>query len=1134
MTLERTPMTTRLSPQIVERSNQAAHSANGRGVDFMRPSRRTGQRSRRRTADSLSANYDRRTFVDLLRWRATFLKNQVAYSFLVDGESQEATITYSQLDRQARAIAAELQSLDLAGERAVLLYQPGLDFIAAFFGCLYAGVIAVPAYPPRRNRNLERVQAILDDAGARVALTTTEVLGRTPMHQAPELDALTWMTTDTVEPGNEIGWSVPRLSSDGVALLQYTSGSTATPRGVMVTHANLVHNCQRICDAIGADRSSKGLFWLPNYHDMGLISGILCPLYQGAPSVLLSPMAFLQRPIRWLEAISRHRATVSGGPNFAYELCIQKSTPEERRSLDLSSWAVALNGAEPVRAETLKRFTELFGPCGFREQAFHPCYGLAEATLMVSGGRRVARSLTRQFDAQALSRGAVEPISDNHPAARPLVACGEVVKGEVAIVDPDTLTPCTRGRVGEIWVSNRSVAHGYWRREAETEETFRARAIGAAQRNYLRTGDLGFLQRDELFVVGRIKDLIIVRGENHYPQDLERTAEASHPSIRASCSAAFTIDDAQQSRLVVAAEVERHLQSTADEIVAAVRTELSRQHGLRVDSVVLVRQGAIPRTSSGKIQRRACRDLLLEGELAIVARSESSAGPTGSVATDVWNAVQAVAKERASNLSLDSNLDELGLDSLERVELLAALESKLGGRFPVQVLPQLTTCRDLVEAATRYLGAAAPTPEVHREIAQEDYQFECSPEFVRLKQTFASLEQAGIANPYFTAHERVTNDTTVIDGRELINFSSYNYLGMSGDPAVSQAAKAAIDQFGTSVSASRLVSGEKTIHRELEAEIAALVGAEDAIIYVGGHATNETTLGHLFNAQDLILHDALAHNSIVQGCLLSGASRRSFPHNDWRAADELLAELRPKHRRVLIAIEGAYSMDGDIPDLRRFVDLKRRHKTFLMVDEAHSMGVLGETGRGIGEYWQIDPRDVDLWMGTLSKAFGSCGGYIAGNKSLVEYLKYTAPGFVYSVGLSPPNTAAALAAIRLLRQQPDRVGRLQARARLFLSLAKGRGLNTGRSHETPVIPIILGDSLKCLRLSHALRQRGINVQPIVHPAVEENRARLRFFITSNHTEDQIRYAITCLAAALARIEADEQAPLSDCRSARVA
>jgi 8-amino-7-oxononanoate synthase len=422
-----------------------------------------------------------------------------------------------------------------------------------------------------------------------------------------------------------------------------------------------------------------------------------------------------------------------------------------------------------------------------------------------------------------------------------------------------------------------------------------------------------------------------------------------------------------------------------------------------------------------------------------------------------------------------------------------------------------------VPKVKRTLASAEGAP-AGKEVPSEYYDFAKMPEYQRLKSTMHMLTMTGVPNPYFSVHERVTNDTTMIGGRELVSFSSYNYLGMSGDPAVSVAAKDAIDRFGTSVSASRLVSGEKTLHRELEKGIATWLGVEDAIVYVGGHATNETTIGHLFGPGDLIAHDALSHNSIIQGAILSGARRRPFPHNDWKALDELLAEIRGEYRRVLVVVEGVYSMDGDFPDLPKFIEVKRRHKAFLMVDEAHSIGTMGKTGHGIGEHFGIQQKDVDLWMGTLSKSFGSCGGYIAGCKEVVEYLKYTAPGFVYSVGLSPSNCAAALASLGVLEREPQRVTKVQANSKLFLKLAREHGLNTGLGNNTPVVPVVIGNSMHALQLSRALFERGINVQPILYPAVEEEKARLRFFITANHTEDQIRRTVAAVAEELGKID----------------
>lgn len=408
-------------------------------------------------------------------------------------------------------------------------------------------------------------------------------------------------------------------------------------------------------------------------------------------------------------------------------------------------------------------------------------------------------------------------------------------------------------------------------------------------------------------------------------------------------------------------------------------------------------------------------------------------------------------------------------------------------------------------------------------IPPEHCRFDLYPEYLQLKEQQAQLKANDIRNPYFSVHEGIARDTTRIDGQELINFSTYNYLGLAGHPAVSDAAKQAIDRYGTSVSASRPVSGEKPLHLELEKEIAGFIGVDDAVLYVAGHGTNVTTIGHLFGRNDLILYDAFSHNSIFLGCMLSGARAISFAHNDIAELERLLQQHRNRYQRVLVVIEGVYSADGDIPDLPKFIELKERHKAFLMVDEAHSIGVLGDHGQGISEHFGIDPKTVDLWMGTLSKSFASCGGYIAGCQAVVEYLKCTAPGFIYSIGITPANTAASLAALQVLKQEPQRVAQLHDRAQLFLNLAQEQGLDTGTSRGSAVIPVVVGDTLKALRLSQHLFRKGINVQPMTFPVVPQNAARLRFFISSTHTEDQIRLTVNTLADAIATIETEAHA-----------
>jgi 8-amino-7-oxononanoate synthase len=407
-------------------------------------------------------------------------------------------------------------------------------------------------------------------------------------------------------------------------------------------------------------------------------------------------------------------------------------------------------------------------------------------------------------------------------------------------------------------------------------------------------------------------------------------------------------------------------------------------------------------------------------------------------------------------------------------------------------------------------AAGAATPE-------RFYRFDLHPTYQQQRLIREAAARLGIPDPFFRPHEGIAGATTRIDGREYLNFASYNYLALSGDPRVNEAAKQAINRFGTSVSASRPVSGERPIHRELESALAKLYGVDACLAFVSGHATNVTTIGHLFGPRDLVVHDALAHNSILQGIQLSGARRMSFPHNDWAALDALLATHRRQFERVLVAIEGLYSMDGDYPELPRFVDVKRRHRAFLMVDEAHSLGVLGARGLGIREHFGLDGREVDLWMGTLSKALASCGGFIAGERALVEQLKFAAPGFLYSVGMPPPVAAAAHAALECLLAEPQRVAALQARGRLFLETAKAAGVDTGSSAGYAVVPAITGSSVRAGRLADALFRRGINVQPIVYPAVPEKSARLRFFLSSAHTEEQVRTAVAAVAEELRKL-----------------
>ena len=575
------------------------------------------------------------TLVDVLHSRAMEQPHQTIYNFLVDGETEKVSLTYGQLEQKARAIAAYLQSVCSPQDRVLLLFPAGLDYITAFFGCLYAGVIAIPAYPPRPNRSLNRIHNILQNAQTSIALTTSETLLSLSrqLEDTPELQNLRWITTDTIDNITATYWHEPEVDEDTIAFLQYTSGSTAEPKGVKIAYRNLLHNLEAIHRCFRHSTQSRGVIWLPPYHDMGLIGGVLQPLFGDFPVTLMSPLMFLQNPLRWLKAISRDRATTSGGPNFAYDLCVRKFKPEQLRGLDLSSWQVAFNGAEPINHETLSSFAETFAPYGFDYSAFYPCYGMAEATLIISGGSKHTAVVTKTVRGKALEQNKIETADDNESHPRTLVSCGRsLFDQKLAIANPETLISCKPGEVGEIWVSGASIAQGYWRQPQIGEATFNAYLKDTQSGPFLRTGDLGFIDRGELFFTGRLKDMIVIKGRNHYPQDIEKTVQEITSWIRPSCVASFSIELHGEEKLIVLAEVERTYwsknrakdangRSTDKEMISvkdltqSIRREVSKNHDLQVHTILLLKPGSLPKTSSGKIQRHACRAEFLADNL---------------------------------------------------------------------------------------------------------------------------------------------------------------------------------------------------------------------------------------------------------------------------------------------------------------------------------------------------------------------------------------------------------------------------------------------------------------------------------------------------------------------------------------
>ncbi|MFV8165892.1 fatty acyl-AMP ligase [Mycobacterium sp. 134] len=571
------------------------------------------------------------TLMDLLRQRAETYGDKVAFSFSYNGDGENLTqLTYRELDARARAIASDLYQQGAAGERVLVLCRPGLDSIAGFFGCIYAGAVAIPVH----ERLAPRLSSVVPDAHARFALATAETQSKikAAIDELAEGRDLRWIRTDREEDegaGRAESWAAPDLSADAIAMVQYTSGSTTTPKGVALTHRNLLHNMESIRQVWHGDDTATSVFWLPSHHDMGLIGAILSMLHVGCTTHLMSPSSFVKRPMGWLEAISRHRATFTAAPNFAYDRCVEDSTAQERAALDLSSLATAMNGAEPVQAATLERFADAFAPAGFRPEAFCPVYGLAEATLLVSGGSDSALPVVERIDRAGLQADRVVDAEPGDPSAVALVGCGRPRGGQqIVIVDPVTHRPCGTDEVGEIWIAGPSVGWGYWARPEETEETFAAALPDTPAGPFLRTGDLGFLRSGELFITGRCKDLVVIRGGNYYPNDIERTAQDCHPVLVSGRGAvfAFTPGLGAVEQLVVVQEVHRDRDPAVDlsDVAATIRTAVTDRYGLEPNSVLLVQHLSIPTTSSGKIQRGQCRRQFLDGEIAAVASSRTA------------------------------------------------------------------------------------------------------------------------------------------------------------------------------------------------------------------------------------------------------------------------------------------------------------------------------------------------------------------------------------------------------------------------------------------------------------------------------------------------------------------------------
>ncbi|KAG7397066.1 hypothetical protein PHYBOEH_001280 [Phytophthora boehmeriae] len=1098
------------------------------------------------STEPVVAELKRRAAAD--KWR-----HKIVYTFLDDLGRETVNLSFEDVDRAARKVAAALQrdAHVVKGDRVILCYPPGLDFALAFWGCLYAGVVGIPVYPPYPGtlaKDLPKFNLLVEDSGAAVVLTNTTY--HLAIAQYDEEDALS-------------------LTADDVAFFQYSSGSTSTPKAVMISHGNLCAQLKTWESIVPTDTMVS---WLPSYHDMGLVGFIITPCVAAARCVSMSPISFIKDPSLWMRTASKYKATHVCAPNFGYALAARKTSDKKAAEMDLSSIKQAICAAEPIRRESLDAFTAKFAStAGFDPKTFNCGYGLAEVTLVCTGQDPLEPRLPTLLDVnkRILESQRKVAVVSSKKGKKPdateimqLVGCGKPMPTfSVAIVDPDTKQPLEELQVGEIWVQGPSVSIGYWNRADCTKEMFHAQLAGEKneKNTYLRTGDMGFLRKGEVFVTGRLKDLIIIRGRNVCPQDVEASVERAHENVRPGCTAAFSIEKDQEEALVVVAEVKNgSSQETLEEICREIIKTVLSEHQLKCEAIVLLRQKTIPKTTSGKIQRGASKTHFLNNTLtkplftyrakaagsgnlpspattkAVKDKSpaDANSAPAGEIKSPeeilAW-LLENVANEMAapadgsgaatSPATIDPNTPwaMFGMDSVAIVGLSSDLGEFLGCIVSPSAFFQYDTPFKLANAPGLATGdlaggdendeqggaSSVQTATTVEEIDSSCFEIDNFPEVRGLFGQMKEFESAGLRVPFL--------ETLTPEKRRMTNFNTYNYLGNASNPEVAAASKLAIEEYGTTMSSSPIV-GQTQVNVDLEKALCTFFNAEASILFVGGWVSNVTTIDALVSKGDLILCDALNHDSCVSGQRLSGATILPFPHNDTKALERMLSKLRTKYRRVLIVIEGVYSMDGDIPDVHEMIRIKKKYKALLFIDEAHSFGTMGKTGRGICEHFDVNPNDVDVRMGTMSKALGSVGGFILGSNTLIKYLKHCAGGFVFSVGLAPACGSAALKSVQLMTEGASRTQLLQERSKYFYDLCKKHNIPMGENtfRGAPVVVVMIGSTIATAKASEYLAEKKVNVKPIVYPAVEEGKCRLRFFISALHSTKQLEDTVTSL------------------------
>lgn len=1073
------------------------------------------------------------------------LGEQTAIKFVNESNGEFDNLSYKELGRASASIAKKLKKYVKKGDPALIMMLPGKEYACAIWGGILSGTPMIPSLPPdpaRLKQTLKQFKNVLSDSGARVVITDRMIKKKMRAITMTMPRTKFIAIEDLIDLDIDISQlDLPESSDQSLALLQYTSGSSSEPKGVMTSFQNIVDSAELMLKKLNTDISIKEITmvsWLPPFHTTGLFTGIILPVYHGTQSIAISPLAFLARPLIWLEEISSApgKIIVSGGPNFAYDICAQKIAMDKSLpDYDLSRWQVAFLGTEPINPNTLQNFHKTFSSCGFKSEYFQPSYGMTEQVCILSGIEMGKEPLTIRLDRKSLEEKQVKiGESDDPIESKTVVGCGRPLDHHtVKIVSPETKQLCQENSIGEIWISGPSITMGYWKKDDLNKELFQAKLAGD-DNTYLRTGDLGFFYNEELFITGRCKDLIILRGKNYYPADIEKTVEQICPEVIRGTTVAFSVDVKGTESLCIVAESNEKSKN----LQLQIKQTVSGHNAVVPHQVLLVKEGELPRSSLKKIQRfkvidayssKLARLEQLTGEIdqAEIQRAKETAQQQEQIFKGMSETekylVQRVAQTIGTTpemINLNGSFMETGLDSLQLVELTLKISSWAQVRLPDDFGWKFETIKE----AAVFVDQQEKDETVWRDLSEEG-------------DTLANFER-WVASQIPQVLNVVTHQEgreVVIDDKHVIDFASCNYLGYDFHPDIIDSIPKAIDKWGVHPSWTRIVASPE-IYIELEEALKELMGAEHIVAFPTATLTHLGVLPVLCGDGGTIFIDSAAHTSIQEGAHLArakGANVHTFQHRNIEDLERLLEE-NPESRRKVIAIDGVYSMSGWWVDLPAYVELAKKHDAYIYLDDAHGFGIIGENptpenpfgnkGNGIVRYYDLDyTKDKIIYVSVLSKAYSSIGAFITACDEEMMELIYSAPTIVFTGPMPTASLASALEGIRVNEREGEALRQvLWDRTQQLVQGAKEIGFEVDNTTGFPIVFVVIGGIDNVIKSCQILWEHGILITPGIFPAMPFDRGGIRFSVTNVNTEEHVEKALAGLREVYQMIQNQEK------------